>query len=433
MNDLPSQTVLQQNNARPVSGSELEVLGKKASAQYLQGCSPNLSEAVVETVKSAGLSPEQVKRVVEFANTDAYLKEFEKKGATHKYIDFEGGPANPAEVIKDLNDGGGGTVFDRGDGDYASGPTLGKTAEVLQLRNRRAMGLEKVAEVPLTPAETAFEQMWEAEDTPLQYAEPLNDSIDMKEKLAAAADHFRAEIDMLESSYLDTVEDLYGQVKQASLGGVPLGHILQAWSLVVPGEGFVKVAFAHIGKRLMREGVFETGEELGDSLEKTASGLVDTEHPLVTNFAAFCLNLEKLAEARAAHDKVSTHLGEVTEFLKQAGRVEDMIRAGGAIPKALRSIWGGAGKLGQKLKAPVGKAFGALGGPGAQRVGEAVGEYGPKALLAGTGLALGESAYQKAVKHGPLGYGLSVAKSRMPGTQEYYIRQSALAQNPGLF
>ena len=131
MQDLPAVTLLQQSHAIPKSGEELEVLGKAASKKFVSGQSGTLNEAVVETVKHAGLSPEQVKRVIEFANTSAFLSDFHKEGGAHKYVEFHGGPADPAEVLRDLNDGGGGNVFDRGLADYSYDPP--KTASVMEL------------------------------------------------------------------------------------------------------------------------------------------------------------------------------------------------------------------------------------------------------------------------------------------------------------
>ncbi len=434
MHDLPSQTLLQQSAARPKSGEELEILGKQASALYrCGGCS--LNDSVVETVKKAGLSPEQVKRVCEFANTDAYLKDFEKKGSTHKYIAFEGGPANPSEVLKDLNDGGGGTIFDDGSDDYSHGP-MGKSSAVLLDRNRAAMGLEKTANSPFSPAETAFEQMWQADDKPLPYAEPLQDSFEMRDKLAAAEDQLRHELNTTEIMFAQASEDLYQLVKQAS-DTVPLGHVLQVWQEAVPGPGFVKAAFALIGPRLVREGVFKSLDAMGGSLEKTASRrlMVNTAHPLVSTFAAYCGTLEKLAHLREARKEVASELGYIDNFLKVASQVKqggaklDALRvAGGLIPKASRSAWSGAGRMGQALEKPVGTAFGALGGPGAGRVGEVVGKHGPKALLAAAGLTAGEAGYQR-LKHSPVGtaasYGVQGLKARMPGTPEYNWRLAA--------
>src|ERR1700689_4607449 len=66
MQDFPAQGLLQQMHARPISGERLQVLGKHASSGFLAGKYKSLTEAVVETVKQAALSPEQVQRVIEF-------------------------------------------------------------------------------------------------------------------------------------------------------------------------------------------------------------------------------------------------------------------------------------------------------------------------------------------------------------------------------
>lgn len=488
MHDLPSRTLLQQMHAQPKSGEELEVLGKQAARMYLcGGCS--LNDAVVETVKQAGLSPEQVKRVVEFANTSAYLKEFEKKGSTDKYIHFEGGPASPGEVLKDLNDGGGGTIFDRGDTHYAAPPVaqpkeklaernwwrmeqMSKEAglatniarrvkpgvtkgnirkaaeelgeEVLQSkmgspldeyllakeatlksdiaekvvdigtravkgaatgarealpqhniaalkrglegdfagaigthaggkavweglkRRLRGEGAASVAEqaakekqklmlglggagvaaglgglalgrsqgaaqakqasVDFSPTESAFEQLWEVEDKPLPYAEPMSDILDMRDKLASARDQLNSDLGTMEVEFMAINDDLYGQVKQAALEGVPLGHIITAWADVTPGPGYVKAAFARISPKLVSDGVFPSYDAVGGSLEKMASvGMPDHSHPLIQCFAAYCTHLDKMAEARAARDELHAYFEKADHFVK---------RAAGAIPKS---------------------------------------------------------------------------------------------------
>lgn len=180
MSEMPTQARLQQDHAHPVSGEHLEVFGKKAAADWEKAVYPTLTEAVTSIVKQAQLSPEQVKRVVEFANTSAFLSEFKKEGSAHRVIEFEGGPADVSEILKDLNDGGGGSVFDRGTLDYSSPPSHGghtKTASADEddALLREAFGVKEA----------------EAEEP---FANPYGPIIDLRDKLAGAAGHLLTEI-----------------------------------------------------------------------------------------------------------------------------------------------------------------------------------------------------------------------------------------------
>ena len=184
--DLPAQTFLQQSSARAVSGEELETFGKHAADLYGAGTSPTLNEAVVETIKSAGLAPEQVRRVVEFANTHAFITEFKKEGTANKYVVFDGGPAEVNSVLQDLNDGGGGTVFDRGTLDYSHTPKV-KTASV--------GGMNKTASAQ-NEADDILAQAFavDRQASPLPFANPLGDVQDMRYKLAGVRDSLTSEI-----------------------------------------------------------------------------------------------------------------------------------------------------------------------------------------------------------------------------------------------
>jgi hypothetical protein len=295
------QGLLQQMNARPHSGEYLEVLGKRASARWHAGEYKNLSEAVTGTVKQAQLSPEQVKRVCEFANTAAYLDEFKKEGGTHHVVDFPGGPANASDILKDLNDGGGGSVFDRGTLDYSSPPRETKTASAREDGFlEEAFGIDKTAEQ-------------------LPYENPHAEVIDLKDKLAGAAAHLQDQTSGLEIMYADLSDRVYQQVKQASLGGVALGKVLTAWGSVAPSDDYIKVAFELFTPRLLREGVFHSVEEMTASVDKTAAaGMVNPEHPLVVDFGEFCDVLAKLAETRAAREELVEHIAHLETYLQKA-------------------------------------------------------------------------------------------------------------------
>lgn len=313
MSDLPTQGLLQQMRATPHSGEYLEVLGKNAAARWSSGAYKTLTESVTQTVKQAQLSPEQVKRVVEFANTAAFLDAFRKEGAAHHVIEFAGGPADASAILKDLNDGGGGSVYDRGTLDYSSAPSETKHASAHDENALAALfgadGQEKTAAA-------------------LPHANPYAEVVALKDKLAGAAGHLQTQISGLEVMYSDLADRVYQQVKQASLGGVALSSVMKVWESVAPSNEYIKVAFELFTPRLLREGVFYRVEDMVASVEKTASaGLVNPDHPLVVDFQEYCDVLSKLAESRAARAEVRGHLASLEEYLKTASTVGDAWRA----------------------------------------------------------------------------------------------------------
>jgi hypothetical protein len=296
-------------HSRHVTGEHLEVLGKQAAARWQAGEFPSLTEAVTDMVKSAHLSPEQVKRVIEFCNTAAYLNDFKKEGAPHRVIEFSGGPADASEILKDLNDGGGGTVFDTGS-DYDLPPA------------KEAM--EKAASAHDDGALAALFGSEPEENLP--YANPHAEVIELKDKLASAADHLQSEISGLEIVFAELGNRVYHQVKQASLEGYSLGNVLQAWAEVAPSEEYIKVAFELMTPRLLREEVFRSLSQMNASVDKIASAVVNTEHPLVTEFTEFCEALSTLAEKRAAREETLYHHGNLENYLKTASTAGDIYR-----------------------------------------------------------------------------------------------------------
>lgn len=404
MHDLPSVTRIQQVNARPVSGEELETLGKQAASKYVLGAHGSLNEAVVETVKSAGLSPEQVRRVVEFANTDAFLQEFKKEGE-HKVVEFPGGPADYSEVIKDLNDGGGGTVFDANQHDYDLPPP---DAVKLAHANADRLGVES----------TKLAEAFHVQEQPLPFADPLKDAFDMKTKLSAAYDSLTSDLDVLEVRYFEAGDRLFNQVKQAALGGVGLGQVIQVWQQVTDNPAFVKAAFQQMTPRLLANEVFRSRGAIGESLMKTASvGVVNMEHPLVKDFDDFCLTLSKLAEVRAAREEVTRGLEQIGLFLKEA--------QGGWAGKGwdvAKKVWRGA-KAGAEKAAPYAEAVGReVGGETAGKVLGGATKYAPHIAL---GLA-GEEAYQRVRYNPAFQTAKNFAMSRVPYTRQNLIRQYSL-------
>lgn len=344
MSELPTQARHQQAHALPVSGEHLEVMGKKAAADWQQSLYPTLTEAVTETVKQAQLSPEQVKRVVEFTNTAAFLTEFKKEGSSHRVIEFDGGPADISIILMDLNDGGGGTVFDRGTLDYSSPPSHGSSTKTAS-----------------SEEEEAFAAMFGIKEGSREITEPFADPyapvLAMHDKLAGAASHLTSEISGFEIAYADLGDRLYHQVKQASLNGVSLGQVLQALELVAPAEEYIKVAFTLMTPRLLREGVFPEVDSMLASFDKVASAgtTLNEEHPLVADFKDFCDVLQKLAEVRAVRTEVIENRDGLSGILKNAAST-----ASKAVKVLMDTSHGAANKAAPYLKEHLGETAGGL-------------------------------------------------------------------------
>lgn len=401
MEELPTSLLTQQEQAKPRTGEELETFGKHAANLYLSGGCKTLSEAVVESVKTAGLSPEQVKRVVEFANTGAYLSKFANEGPTHKVVNFEGGPASFPDVIRDLNDGGE-PVFNKAASlnDYFLPPP--EVAPDVDGDN------EKLA--------AAFQ----AENVVLPYAEPLREAADMKDKIAGLYNEAQHEIDQLETRYLDLCDMLFKEVKQASLNGVPLGHTLQVLGSAAPSTDYIKVAFEFLSPKLVENQVFVSHTAVTDSLQKTAGvGLVNSDHPMVGIFSDFCDTLTKLAATREAQVEAAEQLDILSTFLKkaskasQAGEVAGKVL--GQIPKAFRAVSDVAARASVPVEEFVSKAI----GPNAGMAAGTITKYAPHAAAA----LAGEEIYQRAKNQPALRAASNFALSRVPYTHQNLVRQ----------
>lgn len=398
MSELPTHGLLQQLNARPVSGEHLEVLGKKAAALWGEGQYSNLNEAVVAIVKHAGLSPEQVKRVVEFTNTEAYLADFRKEGSPHKVVQWQSGLADSAVVLQDLNDGGGGSTFDTGSGDYSVPPSGTKTASA--------------------QTEAAFERMFKSSGFEYPEENPLGEALDLRDKLSSVLETATSELSSLEVQFGDLKERLFHHVKQAALAGTSLADVAQIWGERAPSDDHVKVAFAAIIDPLVDNGVFRTHVDLVESLEKRASGqLVNESHPLVTDFTDFCDTLSKLAETRSVQREAGEGVARLTDFLKSAD--------GGMFQRANEGLsW-----LSQKANhggTAVGNAL--LGNEYGKHLGTAA-ELGTHYVL--PALAANE-VYRRTLKHNPaFQKAKGAVLSATPGTQEYYNKEYELAARAG--
>jgi hypothetical protein len=380
-----------------MSGEQLHALGKKAAARWASGLNPTLTEAVTEVVKEAsGLNVEQVRRVVEFANTEAHGSEFRKQGAD-RVIDFPGGPASAADVLRSLNDGSAPGSYVGGSGDY----------------DRPPPGVKQASDEEDAMVAALFPHS--GHDRP----DPLADARALRTKIAGQLNRGEEEAYHLRGMVGDLTDRLAECVKSAAYEGLPLSEVVRAWSSVGPDD-LVKVAFNEVTSRLVRGGTFSNFDEVVSSLQKTARARpLNHEHPLLAEFRDYCGVATKLAETLEAGADAKAALEWFDAFEKDAGKE-------GLLPAALRHL-GNAAQVTEGAGRAIG---GVLGGEtGAQVLGMA----GKAAPYVGTGLAANE-AYRRTLKYNPAVQGAKQTfLSAVPGTREYNQREYELATGGGGF
>jgi hypothetical protein len=306
-------------------------------------------------------------------------------------------------IIKDLNDGGGGNVFDTGSFDYHSAPETKQASAHGDVFDE----FEKAASVEIS---TAFEAIG---------SNPFRDSMELRDKLASEYDKNIAQINGLESIFHDISKQLFHHVKQASMSGHSLGEIVSIWSDYAPDDIYVKVAFQHLMPQLIDNEVI-SAEGLAESLQKTASNrMVNPKHPLVTDFQEFCETVDKLASLRDEQLDIGNGLGELNTFLMKMADASNK----GLLQKAVDGItWlgGHADRAGQ-----------AVGGLllGDQHKAHA-GTLARYATYAAPAVAAHEF-YRSKIKHNPT---VSKMMSVVPGTQEYNNREmEIMSQNQPMY
>jgi hypothetical protein len=278
VDSLPLGLALQQA-AKPIDPEQLELMGKRAAAAYSEH-GTRLSDAVVEVVKEAKLSPEQVKRVCEFANTNAYLTEFEKAGEMRN-VTFEGGPANPGTVLKDLNDGGNPMLSKVGSNDYAEPVGQYKTASVSEDAFAEAFGIKLGGKEKTASAHSGSDR------DHMSHYNPIDELNDLRLCLEGTRETMISKLSTSGVVYDDISLDLCKTAAQELETGTPMGDIARVWASYSPNAPMFKEAMALVVKHLQTRGHSE--DELGKSLNKTASAgtLPNPSHPLVSQFVAF--------------------------------------------------------------------------------------------------------------------------------------------------
>lgn len=126
-----------------------------------------------------------------------------------------------------------------------------------------------------------------------------------------AENQLTAQRTAVEILHEDSKRELHHQIKQASLNGATMRDIFEAMGAVMKNPGLLKTAC-----KLAAE---DLGEELyfreQDQTEKTASGTVNLEHPLVWSYKVFEDLTKKASILKRASEKLAKKRASIETLL----------------------------------------------------------------------------------------------------------------------
>lgn len=334
-----SNYLLSGKNHAKLSPESLEMMGKQAANMFLDhGIALNDGIA-----KLAGehqeVSAEQIKRIVEFANTAVYLAKHDQSktaGAEHSYPQFE--LADAGRVIQDLSDGARPTVVTKTDVDYS-----------------RQAKKEKVSSVQ---TEEALTELFKVASEEKDYSREtvVNQVMSAKETLIGLMDNLQDRYNQNESLFKEATAEFYDHMKRHILDGGSFG---EAYGALKASVGETAYSYMEpIVKGLIHEKIasFEDLKKQFASSEKVAHRIVNPEHPIIHSFSAMAMAGEELQKLSYALTQVGSELDAVQVFIKQAYFTKEALGplvAG--LARAAPSIGRGLTAIGKKVaKDPIG-------------------------------------------------------------------------------
>jgi hypothetical protein len=269
----------------------LQEIGREAAKRYADGSS--LTDAVISAAGSEELGPEHIRRICEFANQEAYKHEWDK-GGNVRNIEFEGGPADPAVVMRELNDGAR-DVEDKPQerliSDYDTEP-------------------DDNGPVKLSSANIE-EEIFAGYTNPAPHKEdivdPVNELARLHHTFNGAEDHVMSKLSSLNVREQEVKDSLCHEVRKAVLDGESFAKIAYAWARSEVPRNVIVEMTKTASRHLVDTGV-RTFDMIKDEFEKQAFNVKvpNPDHPLIDKMMA----LAKIAQAQTQLKGASTVLSE---------------------------------------------------------------------------------------------------------------------------
>lgn len=278
---------------RDVQPERLQMLGKRASALFVEQGIP-LTDAVVRVLsEESGLNRNHVQRVTEFANNYAFEDLFNKEASDHRVIDFgESGPADTAAVLQELN---------------SRGEEQIKVASRQPAIQRRFIpGEDSARETYGTLTKTAS-----ATSGGYPYEDPYKELGDLRESIGRAKEEVLSKVAEAGLEYDAACNLLYALTKQAVMSGYSPADVAIAFLQRSPDQAFVKLALKEIAQRMEHDNIPAV------PMSKTAEVKVaNFDHPIIKAFDDFARTaVNYFGKIKAAEDLTAKY-GEVDQSLR---------------------------------------------------------------------------------------------------------------------
>lgn len=286
-----------------IPAETLELMGREAATALLTKSIP-LNESIA---KLAGAHPdfsaEQVKRVVESANTAVYLAMHDKNktaGAGSSYPQFE--LADAGRIIQNMSSGSKPTVVTQTDLDYASLPT-------------------RKDKISSADSDAIIDEMFKTSSKDLGYTKDsvLDEVMAVKQDLVDLSNNLRSTGERFDLLHKEASEDYYQQVKAHLLGDGSFSDVIVAARSTGIDNEKLASAMKPVITRLLKEKIAsaERLQEGSTGISKVAHRVVNDAHPLVTSFSAVILSSDEIEKIAVGLDDVETQLKRVQDFIKE--------------------------------------------------------------------------------------------------------------------
>lgn len=292
------QGLIEQARARPMDPGKLQLLGKQAAALHSDGGTP-LTEAVLSVIGHEDVGPEHARRICEFANQEAFQREWEKGGSVRN-VEFEGGPADPAVVLRELNDGARPEAIRVSD--YDEPPT-------------------KLARADRRVEEEIFGK-YAGVMAPMMVPRGLPDLHRMRQTISGAQEHFMSKISGVEVTKMTLARELGDEVCKAVMEGDSLYKIANAWSRFGADkrdfQEALDVSITRMRERRVPGWDVEAEKLAGE--QETVGKIPNPAHPLISRFIEFTKVAAQYRVLKSAHGVLGEQLGPVNAAIRGAIR-----------------------------------------------------------------------------------------------------------------